>query len=126
MKAFEARKTSVQPQYDSAMKGIEQAMEWGWKSAHVGNGTLYPEVAIMLAEDGFDVKIVKRAEDHMSYNEVSWENAEEGKEGAITYVDETQPKPNPKPNPIDRLLKDILNAAVLESEENKTNPEAEE
>lgn len=128
MKAFEARKTSVQPQYDSAMEDIEKAMGWGWKSTHVVNttGTLYPEVAKMLAKDGFDIKIVKRAEDYMSYNEVSWENAEEGKEGTITYVDETQLKPKPNPNPIDRLFKDILNAVVPESEENKTNPEAEE
>ena len=29
MKAFEARKASVQPQYDSAMKDIKQAMGWG-------------------------------------------------------------------------------------------------
>lgn len=93
MKAFETRKASVQPQYESAMKDIEQAMGWGWKSAHVGHGTLYPEVAEMLAKDGFNVKIVKRADDCMSYNEVSWENSEEGKEGIITHVDETQPKP---------------------------------
>lgn len=90
MKAFEVRKASVQPQYDVAMKDIEQAKEWGWKSAHVGRGTLYTEVAEMLANDGFDIKIVKRANDCMSYNEVSWENAEEGKRGTITYVDETQ------------------------------------
>lgn len=106
------------------MEDIEKAMGWGWKSTHVVNttGTLYPEVAKMLAKDGFDIKIVKRAEDYMSYNEVSWENAEEGKEGTITYVDETQLKPNPNPNPIERLFEDILNAAVLD----KTNPEAEE
>ena len=94
MKAFEARKASVQPQYDSAMKDIRQAMGWGWKSTHVGYGTLYPEVAEMIAKDGFDIKIVKRADDSMSYNKVSWENAEEGKEGTITYVNETQPNPN--------------------------------
>lgn len=95
MKAFETRKASVQPQYDLAMKDIRQAMGWGWKSVHVGYGTLYPEVAEMLAKDGFDIKIVKRANDVMSYNEVSWENAEEGKEGTITYyVDETQPQPD--------------------------------
>lgn len=92
MKAFETRKASVQPQYDSAMKDIRQAMGRGWKSTHVGYGTLYPEVAERIAKDGFDIKIVKRAVDIMSYNEVSWENAEEGKEGSITYVDETQPQ----------------------------------
>ena len=52
MKAFETRKASVQPQYDSAMKDIRQAMGWGWKSAHVGHGTLYPEVAEMIAKEG--------------------------------------------------------------------------
>ena len=94
MKAFEARKASVQPQYDSAMKDIKQAMGWGWKSTRVGHGTLYPEVAEMIAKDGFDIKIVKRADDIMSYNEVSWEYAEKGKKGTITYVNETQPNPN--------------------------------
>lgn len=94
MKAFEARKASIKPQYDSAMKDIKRVMGWGWKSVHVGNGTLYPEVADMLAKDGFDIKIVKRSDDYKSYNQVSWENAKEGKEGTITYVDETQPKPD--------------------------------
>ena len=93
MKAFEARKASVQPQYDSAMKDIKQAMGWGWKSTR-GHGTLYPEVAEMIAKDGFDIKIVKTANENMSYNEVSWEYAEKGKEGTITYVNETQPNPN--------------------------------
>ena len=94
MKAFKTRKASVQPQYDSAMKDIRQAMGWGWKSTHVGYGTLYPEVAEMIAKDGFDIKIVKTANENMSYNEVSWEYAEKGKEGTITYVNETQPNPN--------------------------------
>ena len=132
MKAFETRKASVQPQYDSAMKDIEKAMGWGWKSAHVGHGTLYPEVAKMIAKDGFDIKIVKRADDCMSYNEVTWENAEEGKEGIITYVDETQPKPDPTD-----ILVGILELKKQEAteskedeqatnEENETDSEAEE
>lgn len=90
MKAFEARRESIQPQYDSARREIKQAIEWGWKSTHVGKGTLYPEVAKMIAKDGYDIKIVKRADDSKSYNEVSWENAEEGKEGDITYIDESK------------------------------------
>lgn len=44
----------------------------------------------MIAKDGYDIKIVKRANDSMSYNEVSWENAEEGKEVDITYIDESK------------------------------------
>ena len=33
-------------------------------------------------------------DENMSYNEVSWEYAEKGKEGTIAYVNETQPNPN--------------------------------
>ena len=132
MKAFETRKASVKPQYDSAMKEISQAMNWGWKSTHVGNGTLYPEVAEMIAKDGFDIKIVKRADDTMSYNEISWENAEEGKEGTITYVDETQLKLDPADIFV-RIL-GLKREEATESkedehpnnEENKTDSEAEE
>ena len=104
----------------------------GMESAHVGHGTLYPEVAKMIAKDGFDIKIVKRADDCMSYNEVTWENAEEGKEGIITYVDETQPKPDPTD-----ILVGILELKKQEAteskedeqatnEENETDSEAEE
>ena len=134
MKAFETRKASVQPQYDSAMKDIRQAMRWGWKSAHVGFGTLYPEVAEMIAKDGFDIKIVKRADDIMSYNEVSWENAEEGKEGTITYVDDTQPQPQPDPTDILVGILGLKKEEATEAEEdeqaineeNETDSEAEE
>ena len=89
MKAFEARKESVQPQYDSAVRDIERAVKWGWKSTHVGCGTLYQEVVEMLLDDGFDINFVKRTKDGRYYNEASWENAEEGRRGKITYVDET-------------------------------------
>lgn len=113
MNAFEARKASVQPQYEAAMKDIEQAINWGHKSTHVCHShSLYPEVAERLAKEGYDVKIVIRADDFMSYNEVSWENAEEGKEGKLTYVDETQPKPRPHISvpfsPFGDILTDIL------------------
>lgn len=125
MKAFETRKASVQPQYDSAMEDIKRAMERGWKSAHVGHGTLYPEVAEMIAKDGFDIKIVKRANDFMSYNEVSWENAEEGKVGNITYVDETQPKPDPTNFLIGILGLKKEESNEPEEDEEKTKKESE-
>ena len=130
MKAFEARKASVQPQYDSAMKDIRQAMGWGWKSTHVGYGTLYPEVAEMIAKDGFDIKIVKTANENMSYNEVSWEYAEKGKEGTITYVNETQPNPNLWVRRILGLKRDEATESKEDeqatNEENETDSEAEE
>ena len=116
MKAFETRKASVQPQYNSVMKEIEQAVKWGWKSANVGHGTLYPEVAEMIAKDGYDIKIVKRADDNISYNEVSWENAKKGKEGTITYVDETQLKPDPTD-----VLACILELKKDEAEDEQAN-----
>ena len=94
MKAFEAREASVQPQYDSAIKEIKQAIGFGGKSTRVGQGTLYPEVATRLAKDGFDIKIVKGDNNITSYNEVSWENAKEGREGIITHIDETESKPH--------------------------------
>ena len=74
MKAFEARKGSIKPQYDSAIHDIQRAVGWGWKNTHVDiHGSLYPEVATMLAKDGYDVKIVTINNGTTSlYNEVSW------------------------------------------------------
>lgn len=73
MKAFEARKGSIKPQYDSAIHDIQRAVGWGWKNTHVDiHGSLYPEVATMLAKDGYDVKIVTINNGTTSlYNEVS-------------------------------------------------------
>lgn len=119
MKAFEARKATVQPQFEAAMKEIEQAIGWGWKSCHVSHScSLYPEVADMIAKEGFDVKIVLRADDMMSYNLVSWEHAEEGKEGTVTYVDETKPKPQPKVPSFGEFLSDILGMNPEEIQKN--------
>ncbi len=88
MKAFEARQASVEYQYEKAMKDIEQSIREGRKSAPVCKGcSLYYEVAERLTEEGYDVKIVLKADDCMSHNEVSWENAKEGKEGTLTYED---------------------------------------
>ncbi len=120
MKAFEVRNGSIQPQYESAMKDIEQAMDRGRSSTNVGYGIIYPEVAQMLAKDGFDIKNVKRK--FMSYTEASWENAEEGREGTITNVDETQPKREH----VSELTADILSSffglgkeETIESEEDE-------
>ena len=122
MKAFEARKASVEPQYEAAMKDIEQAIGWGWKSTHVCHShALYPEVAERIAKEGYDVKIVLRADDFMSYNEVSWEHAEEGKEGTLTYVDETKPTPS-----FEEFLTGILGfGETTQSEEDEKDSEEE-
>lgn len=126
MKAFEARKASIEPQYEEAMKDIKQAIGWGSKSTHVCNGqALYPEVAERIAKEGYDVKIVLRADDFMSYNKVSWEHAEEGKEGTLTYVDETNSK---MPSSLE-ILKEIFemgeSTSLEEDEENSEEKDEE-
>ena len=127
MKAFEARKASVQPQFEAAMKEIEQAIGWGWKSCHVCHShSLYPEVAEMIAKEGFNVKIVLRADDFMSYNDVSWEHAEEGKEGTVTYVDETKPKPQPNAPTFGDFLSDILGFNPEGVQDNDSDDEEDE
>lgn len=90
MKAFEARKESVEPQYDEALNQIKKAVDYGWSCTQIqSNGLLYPEIIERLAkEDGYDVKVVIKKESHMSYTEVSWSCAEKGKEGTINYINE--------------------------------------
>lgn len=126
MKAFEARKASVQPQFEKAMEDIEQAIGWGWKSTHVCHcRSLYPEVAEMIAKEGYDVKIVLRANDIMSYNEVSWEHAEGGKEGTVTYVDETKPKPEPHIPSFGKFMSGINREGMDIDETNESKPAEE-
>ena len=89
MKAFEARKASVKPQFEQAMREIEQAVKFGRKkTVLLSSTTLYPEVAEMIAKEGYDVEIILNDKDLLSLNRISWEHAEEGKEGTVTYVDE--------------------------------------
>ena len=126
MKAYEARKNSIKPQYDSAIKEINRAVGWGWKSVPLTdlNGTLYPEVAKMLAKDGYDVKIVIGANSIFSTNEVSWENAAEGREGTITYVNKAEPnQPNASRTltKLDELLKNVLGIEPEDDEEDSSD-----
>lgn len=128
MKAFEARKGSIKPQYDSAIHDIQRAVGWGWKNTHVDiHGSLYPEVATMLAKDGYDVKIVTINNGTTSlYNEVSWENAAEGKEGTVTYEDETFPVAPETSAKIDELLKNVLGIEPEEEEDEEDDDEEED
>ncbi len=128
MKAFEARKGSIKPQYDSAIHDIQRAVGWGWKNTHVDiHGSLYPEVATMLAKDGYDVKIVTINNGTTSlYNEVSWENAAEGKEGTVTYEDETFPVAPETSAKVDELLKNVLGIKPEEEEDEEDDDEEED
>lgn len=87
--AAKAREDSIEPQFQSAMKDIKQGIDYGWKSTHAhSSGPLYPEVAKRITKLGYDVKVVIRKDDFMSYNEISWENAKENKEGEYNLIDE--------------------------------------
>ena len=46
-----------------------------------------------MANDGFDVEVVN---EYPGHNKASWEHAEKGKEGTITYDDETKSKKRSK------------------------------
>ncbi len=98
MKAFEARKGSIKPQYDSAIHDIQRAVGWGWKNTHVDiHGSLYPEVATMLAKDGYDVK-----------------------------EDETFPVAPETSAKIDELLKNVLGIEPEEEEDEEDDDEEED
>ena len=89
-RAFDSRKKAVANQYELALEDVSEGINNGWKSVEVGYGSLFPEVAEMLASDGFDVRIIIRLPDCDSSNEVSWENATSpDQKGSVTYVDET-------------------------------------
>ena len=81
----------------------------------------------MLAKDGYDVKIVTINNGTTSlYNEVSWENAAEGKEGTVTYEDETFPVAPETSAKVDELLKNVLGIEPEEEEDEEEEDEEEE
>lgn len=91
MKAFEVRRDSIEPQYKNVEKYIEMAKGYGKKSITITEyGAIYNEVAKKLAAHGFDVIIFKDGKGKEPYTEISWENAEEGKEGEISIIEESQ------------------------------------
>ena len=89
MKAFKAREMSIYPQYKEIMKYVRTAASLGKTSAILPQTTpIYPEVAEILAKDGYNVKFVDRSNKAFSYNEISWHDAKEGVEGKITHIKE--------------------------------------
>jgi len=97
MNAKEANKKSrengIPLQYTEANARIDRAIELGLQQCFaLNNGAVYPEVAEMLAKDGFNVKSVLREDDHHSYTEISFKHAKDADEdavGIVTVVDET-------------------------------------
>jgi len=94
--AVEARKNSFEPQYKSAMRDIERAIERGYTSTRLTTISILPEVAKRLVSEGYDVKIViSDISELFSHVDVSWGNAQKGKVGKIIYLDKTNSFTNP-------------------------------
>lgn len=91
MNAVEARNASIEPQFEAAMRDIDRAVGFGRMRSQICiGGVICKEVAEKLAKEGYDVKIVRKPDNFSSSTEASWELAEEGREGTITYVDESE------------------------------------
>ena len=58
--------------------------------------------------------------------EVSWENAAEGKEGTVTYEDETFPVAPETSAKVDELLKNVLGIEPEEEEDEEDDDEEED
>ncbi len=68
------RRCGILAQYDEAQKSIQESREWNHFDCHPTHDPLFYEVALKLAEEGYDVKIVLREDITMSYTSVSWMN----------------------------------------------------
>jgi len=78
-----------QEQFDSVMLEINEAIDMGRSLTYVNEGgNLYPEVAEMLADLGYDVKMYKSMHEAFSQNIVSWVNFEINRRGTIELFDE--------------------------------------
>lgn len=95
MKASEARHVAVKSQVAHILGDVKKAAYDGrtWTHTYQGQGALFPETAEELAELGFDVKVVKRADDSLSTNLVSWANAEDNRRGTVEFVEEAGEEP---------------------------------
>jgi len=101
MNAKEANKKSrekgIPLQYAESNESIERAIELGEQKCNaISHGAVFPEVAEMLAKDGFNVKSVLRKDDRFCYTEISFKHAKDADEnavGTVTVVDETNLEP---------------------------------
>lgn len=85
MKAFEARQLGIEPQYKKVLETIEKAVNNGNNQVPISKSDVYPEVKELLLKDGYDIEELKMF-GHILTIIVSWENAEEGKEGVVREI----------------------------------------
>lgn len=94
MMAFEAKRESILSQYDEMMERIRKQTRKGEVKASMLTEAILPEVAAMLAKDGYDVSVKNSTSPGMSYSKVSWRYAKEGRRGELLYDDELSPNLN--------------------------------
>ena len=85
MKAFEARQLGIEPQYKKVLETIEKAVNNGNNQVPISKSDVYPEVKELLLQDGYDIEELKMF-GHVLAIIVSWENAEEGREGVVREI----------------------------------------
>ena len=85
------RRFGILTQYEDAQKDIQQAREWNHLECHATHNPLFFEVALKLAEEGFEVKTVLRNELYSSYTSISWMNGwKEDNVGTLQVINEAK------------------------------------
>ena len=85
------RRYGILTQYDEAQRDIQQSREWNHFYCHPTHNPLFYEVALKLAEEGFEVKTVLREDNIMSYTSVSWMNGWKNENvGTLQIINETR------------------------------------
>ena len=89
MDAFETRRTTVTPQYNVVKRRIMELSEKGKSMYNTKRdflGGIYPEVAHMLVDEGFQVSTFNYMIDS-EYSVISWKNADIYDNGKIKKGD---------------------------------------
>lgn len=86
-KAVEIRNELIKAQYGIVTSEIEKAKSRRELCVYFKDDDAFdPKVLHMLAKEGFDIECVKGFMSVISYTKISWEKAEEGREGKITRI----------------------------------------
>ena len=97
MKATEARKISIEPQFEAAMYDIKSQLHHGRTEAHINQmNIIYPEVAERIANKGYDINVIFDSEHFFSISCARKHIGPESK-GIIKYSDRRKPVDNKLP-----------------------------
>jgi len=79
------RREAIKQQYSEIHEQIKQQISDGWFVAKI-NGIPYPEVAMTLARNGFNVEICLRSFIYISYTYIKWDEAKMKVEGSVRLI----------------------------------------